>query len=250
VARQRGKYLIADLRDSFERPGRLSGLVLVVVGGLLLLLGLVAAVLVGPDSSWSASRTVRPGAPAVVLTSGVVGAVGPQVTVTARRSDGGSLFVGRAISGDVNGLTSSAPRLVVTGVRPLHRLVSHPESGSTGLANVQASDIWRESSVGTGTRSLDWRPDAAPQSILVASTDGSALPAVRIEVSWHRSGWFPAALLLIVVGAALFGWGTHRFTGGHGIDAVLRAVSRIPLPARRSRPAEPEVTEPAEGGAA
>jgi hypothetical protein len=249
VARLRGKYLLADLRDTFERPGRLSGLVLVVVGGLILLVGLLAVVLVGPDSSWSASRTVEPHAPAVVLTSGVVGALGPQVTVTARRTDGGQLFIGRAISGDVRGLTGSAPRLVLTGVRPLHRLVAHTESGSTGLADVQGADIWRESNLGSGARSLDWRPDDDQQSILIASSDGSALPQLKVTVSWHRSGWFPGSLLLIVVGASLFGWGMHRWTDGHGVDGVLNTVSRIPLPARRSARPKPEPDPTPEGGA-
>jgi hypothetical protein len=248
VARQRGRYLLADLRDAFERPGSLVAVVLVAVGALALLLGLAGAVLVGPDSSWTAARTVRPGAPAVVLTSGVVGAVGPEVTVTVRRQDGGSLFVGRAISSDVTDLIGGAPRLVVTGVRPLHRLVTTPVPGVTSLGQVQRADIWRDTSVGGGARSLDWHPDDESQSVLVASTDGSALPALRITVTWHRGGWFPAAVLLILVGAGLLTLGLHRLTSGHTLrrfgrwlnrtvgDRLLSGLSHIPMPARRPTP--------------
>ena len=78
------------------------------------MVGLVGAILVGPSSNYTDRKTVQPDAPAVVLTSGVVGAVGPQVTVTAHRLDGGALFVGRAISRDVTDLTGHAPSLRVT----------------------------------------------------------------------------------------------------------------------------------------
>ncbi len=231
-----GKYLIADLRDLLERPGSIAGLVLVVVGALLLVVGIVGAVMVGPRSNYTDRKTVQPHAPAVVLTSGVVGAVGPQVTVAAHRLDGGALFVGRAISRDVSDLTGTAPSLRITGVHGLHGLVLKARPGTTSLANVQTSDIWRDTSTGAGAQSLVWRPDDQAQSVLVASTDGSALPAVQISVSWHRSGWFPAALLFIVVGLALLVSGLHLLTGGHLLRRISRRavdrVSSIPVPAR------------------
>jgi hypothetical protein len=68
---------------------------------------------------------------------------------------------------------------------------------------------------------LQWRPDTDPQSVLVASTDGSALPALRLTVSWHRSGWFPAAVLLILVGLVVLTSGLHRLTRGHLIGRLL-----------------------------
>jgi hypothetical protein len=240
VAR-RGQYLIADLRDMFERPGSVMGVVVGAVGALVLLLGLAAAVLVGPSSTWHAGKTLRPNAPAIVVTSGVVGAIGPQVRVTARRSDGGQLFVGRAISQDVRDLTGTAPRLVVSGVHPLHRLSAAAQAGPTSLPSVQTSDVWRETSVGTGARSLDWHPDTESQSVLIASTDGSALPAVRLSVTWHRGGWFPSAVLLVLVGLVLLAIGFQSFTGGHLlprlVDRGLSVLSRIPMPARRPRSA-------------
>jgi hypothetical protein len=241
--RKVAKYVIADLRDLLERPGAVVGLLLSVLGALLLLLGLAGAILVGPSSTWSVGRTVRPGAPAVVVTTGVVGAIGPEVTITARRADGGAVYVGRAISSDVTDLTRTTPRLLVSGVHGLRRLSTSPRAGTTSLPPVQTSDIWRDTSVGSGTQTLQWRPDTDPQAVLVASTDGSALPAVRLTVSWHRSGWFPAAVLLLLVGLALLTYGLHRLTRGHPlgrllgrlVDAVLSALSRIPMPARRGR---------------
>jgi hypothetical protein len=238
VAR-RGKYLIADLRDMLERPGSILGVALVAVGALMLLVGLAGAVLVGPSSTWHADRTVHPNAPAIVVTSGVVGAIGPQLALSARRADGGDLFVGRAISRDVRDLTRTAPHLVVSGVHPLHRLSATAAPGSTSLADVQTSDVWRETSVGPGSRSLDWRPDDESQSVLIASTDGSALPAVKISVTWHRSGWFAGALLLVLLGLLLFAFGFHSLTGGRLLprllDRVFDLLSRIPMPARRPR---------------
>jgi hypothetical protein len=234
--RRFGKYLIADLRDLLERPGAVTGLLLTLVGALLLVVGLVGAILVGPSSSYTDRKTVQPGAPAVVVTSGVVGAVGPEVTVTARRLDGGVLFVGRAISRDVTDLTARAPSLQVRGVHALHGLVVQARPGSTSLANVQTSDIWRDSSAGAGSRSLVWRPDEQSQSVLIASTDGAALPALQVTVTWHRSGWFPAALLLILIGLGLLVAGLHSLTGGHLMRRVanhlVSRVSRIPVPAR------------------
>ncbi len=166
-----------------------------------------------------------------------MGAVGPEVTVSAHRLDGGALFLGRAISGDVTDLAGGSPRLDVRGVHALHRLVTRPHAGSTSLPAVQGSDIWRDSTVGDGTRSLVWRPGQEAQSVLIASTDGTALPAVQITVSWHRSGWFPAAVLLILVGLGLLVAGLHRLTGGHLMRRTVRRVSsrvaRIPVPARR-----------------
>jgi hypothetical protein len=240
VAGQRGKYLIADLRDMFERPGTGWGVLAVAVGGALLLLGLVAAVLVGPDSSWQASRTVDPKAPAVIVTSGVVGAVGPHLTLTAGRTDRGDLFVGRAISRDVSDLTGGTPRLVVSGVHPLHRLSTQTRAGATSLPPVRTSDIWRETSIGAGQRSLDWTPDSESQSVLISSTDGAALPALRITVTWHRGGWFPAALLLTLLGALILFFGLQSLTGGRLfhrlVDFLLQGLSKIPMPARRPRP--------------
>jgi hypothetical protein len=231
------KYVIADLRDLLERPGALLGLVLTTLGTVLLVAGVAGAILVGPGSTWTASRTVKPGAPAVVVTSGVVGAIGPEITVTVRRGDGGALYVGRAIASDVADLTGTTPRLLVTGVHRLRRLSTSPRAGTTSLPPVQTSDIWRDTSVGPGTRTLQWRPDSDPQSVLIASTDGSALPAVRLTVSWHRSGWFPAALLLILVGLVALTAGLHRLTSGRllgrALDKAFAGLSRIPMPARR-----------------
>jgi hypothetical protein len=238
VAR-RGKYLIADLRDMLERPGSVLGVALVAVSALMLLVGLAGAVLVGPSSTWHANKTVHPNAPAIVVTSGVVGAIGPHLTLDARRADGGELFVGRAISSDVRDLTGTAPRLVVSGVHPLHRLSATAQAGSTSLGDVQTSDVWRETSVGNGSRTLDWQPDEESQSILIASTDGSALPAVKISVAWHRSGWFPGALLLVLLGLLVFAFGFHNLTGGRLLprllDRVFALLSRIPMPARKAR---------------
>lgn len=231
------RYLIADLRDLLERPGALFGLVLGVVGAAFLVVGLLGAVLVGPDNTWTITRTLRPGTPAVVVTPGVVGAIGPQVSISARRADGQPLFVGRAISSDVNDLTRQTPRLLVFGVRPLHKLVTAPRAGSTSLPPVQTSDIWRDTSVGAGERSLDWRPDTDPQSVLVATTDGAALPAVTLSVAWHRGGWFPGALLMVVLGLLLLSTGLHQLTGrrlvGRLLDRILSPLERVPMPARR-----------------
>ena len=69
------------------------------------------------------------------------------------------------------------------GVHALHGFVTKPQPGTTSLANVQTSDIWRDSSAGGGSRSLDWRPDDQSQSVLIASTDGAALPALRRHAS-------------------------------------------------------------------
>lgn len=230
------KYLIADLRDLLERPGAIFGLVVGVLGAAALVVGLLGVVLVGPDNTWTDRATLRPGAPALVVAPGVLGAIGPHVTVTARRADGQELFVGRAITSDVNDLTRRTPRLLVVGVRPLHRLVTTPRAGTTSLPPVQASDIWRDRSVGRGERTLDWSPDTDPQSVLVATTDGAALPAVTLSVSWHRGGWFPLALLLVVIGLLLISSGLHRMTGrrmvGRLVDRLLSPLERIPMPAR------------------
>ena len=236
--RQFGKYLLADVRDAVERPGAVAGLVGSVLGAVLLVVGLAAAVLVGPSSTYSASRTLQPGGPAVVLTSGVVGAVGPEVTVTAHRLDDGSLFLGRALSQDVTDLTGGSPSVVVRGVHALHGLVTAKHAGTASLPTVQGSDIWRDSSVGGGTRSLAWRPGAERQSVLIASTDGTTLPAVKVTVSWHRSGWFPVAVLLVLLGLGLLVAGLHRLTGGghllrRSVRRVSRRMARIPVPARR-----------------
>ncbi|MFL6099188.1 MAG: hypothetical protein ACJ71T_04455 [Actinomycetales bacterium] len=239
------RYLVADLRDLLERPGALFGLVVSLVGAAFLVVGLLGAVLVGPDNTWTITRTLRPGTPAVIVTTGVVGAIGPEVTVSARRADGQPLFVGRAISSDVTDLTRQTPRLLVIGVRPLHTLVTAPRAGTTSLPQVQTSDIWRDTSAGTGERSLDWRPDAEPQSVLVATTDGAALPALKLSVAWHRGGWFPGALLMVVLGLLLLGAGLHRLSGrrlvGRLLDRVLSPLERVPMPARRAgRRREPD----------
>jgi hypothetical protein len=239
--RKVAKYVIADLRDLLERPGVLLGLAVTALGTLLLVVGLAAAILVGPSSTWTAGRTVKPGAPAVVVTRGVVGAIGPQVTVTARRADGGALYVGRAISSDVTDLTRTTPRLLVSGVHPLRRLSTSTSAGTTSLPPVQTSDIWRDTSVGSGAQTLQWRPDTDPQAVLIASTDGSALPAVRLTVSWHRSGWFPAALAVLLLGLGLAAYGVRRLARGRPlgrglgrlVDTTMSGLSRIPMPARR-----------------
>ncbi len=236
--RQYGKYLLADVRDAVERPGALAGLVATVLGVVLVVVGLAGIVLVGPSSTYSASRTLQPNAPSVLLTSGVVGSVGPEVTVTAHRLDGGPLFLGRAIAGDVSDLTGGSPSVVVHGVHALHGLVTGRRTGTASLPAVQGSDIWRDSSVGGGSRTLVWRPGQDPQSVLIASTDGASLPAVKVTVSWHRSGWFPVALLLLLIGLGLLVAGLHRLTGdGHLlrrlVRRVTRRIARIPVPARR-----------------
>ena len=100
------RYLIADLRDLLERPGALFGLFLGLVGAAFLVVGLLGAVLVGPDNTWTITRTLRPGTPAVVVTPGVVGAIGPQLTVSALYS--GPMKNGSAVSFPPGGIVDRA----------------------------------------------------------------------------------------------------------------------------------------------
>gem|GEM_PF-7041100 len=182
---------------------RATGALLTVVGLTLVLIGIMLGVLLGPDAEWSATGTVPAGRAALVVDSSLASVLGPRVTVTARADARTQLFVGRARADDATAYVSGTSHAFARSIDANRRLRVESVEGTATLVGPEGVDLWQQESSGPGTRSLAWQPTTGAQSVVVATADGRALPAVEVTVAWRDGSWRWWPLLLVVVGGGL-----------------------------------------------
>jgi len=176
----------------------------IVVGGALALLGLAAAVAIGPDDVGTLPPTTvsSSGARTALTAPDLFPYRNVTVQVSARNA-GGTVFVGVANPVDVGSYLRDVTRLRVTEVGTGGELSGETKEGSRTEPSVapETTTFWDDSESGTGTRRLDVRLTGDPATVaVVAGPTGGTLTMSLGVVVPHG---FVAAVTTAAVGLAV-----------------------------------------------
>jgi hypothetical protein len=171
------------------------GIVFVVVGAWVV-------VQLGPSGEAQFSATSKaPGA--IVVPPDVLNAVDTPVHVEVTRGDGGAVLLAAAPGADARAILATSAVSTVSAVHyPAGGLDLHP-SGAGPLTNISTADVWRLTSRGVGSAALVVDQTGAPETVVVASGDSTALKDVTVTLTWADRAWFFEALVMGMLGAVL-----------------------------------------------
>lgn len=209
---------------------RAAGALLTLVGLTLVLVAVMLGVLLGPAGEWSAHAQVAAGRSAIVLQPALVSVLGARVTVTAAAADAGlpggaALFVGRARSDDITGYVRDSPYAGAATLRTSRQLRLDELGGGSRLPPPETVDVWQQQSA---SRTLAWTPTPGAQSVVVTRSDGAALPAIDVTVSWQQRSWRAIPAVPLAVGAVLLtlGWLARRYARRRSSRGAARPLLR------------------------
>ncbi len=171
-----------------------------------------------------------------------------RVQVTATGSD--DLFVGVARTTDVDRYLRGVARAEVEPAGPTWwstddgARVLDDEPGGLPSVPPEEAGIWTASAMGSGTVTLDWRPDEGDWTVVLMRADGGAgidadvrAGAALPGLTWFAGGLLAVGAVLLAVGALLVGLAAHRARPRLPSGAVPAGDGPV-LPAPRG--AEPE----------
>jgi hypothetical protein len=187
-----------------RRASLVAALLVAVAGLVLLVLGVWAAVGLGPSGRVEVSGSRQtPGI--VVVGSPVLARVDGPVEVTVSRVDGGAVWLGLAHDVDARAAVGSSPYLSVDRVHyPSGAVDTHAAgTGASKAARLPGGDVWQQTSTGTGVARVVVQPGDVPQSVVAASGNAAALGRVRTTLTWEHRTWFLEALAAAAVGLVL-----------------------------------------------
>lgn len=211
---------------------------LVVVGLVVAGLGVASATVWRPSDTAVMTTGEQSGATLLTTAPGVLSLVDRDVTITARSSDDAQVVLALGSQVDVEGWVGEDPALRVTGASDWETLTvskvssvgsdtpdatdaatdtsADPSTEATAETDAAApaapgpdpsgSDMWVESTSGTGTATLDWDATSTDQVLLVAAV-GEDAAAPQLTLSWPREVTTPLlwpgvalGVLLVVLG--------------------------------------------------
>ena len=241
-----------------RRVSLVAALLAAVLGLVLLVLGVWAAIGLGPSgrAEFSSSRQT----PGILLVgSPVLARVDGPVEVSVSRVDGGAVWLGLAHDADARAAVGSSPFVSVDRVHyPSGGVDTHATgTGASNASRLPGGDVWEQTSTGAGAAHLVVQPSDVPQSVVATSGSAAALGRVRTTLTWQHQTWFlealaAAALGLVLAGAALaFLWRARR---RRATREVRHSTSRDQVPvgerAGSDRAATPSPTQHRQAGEA
>ncbi len=174
-----------------------------VLGALLVVLGLIVAVAVGPSGRVETVTRVDP--PGIALVNdGLTSAASSPVRVQAVADSGGPVFVGTALPDDATAALGDARITTISGIRFLPRSLDVATAGMGQLPRAINADIFGREEIGAPA-TIDVTPAGMPQTVVVLPGElGSPREeAVDITLTWENAAWFWQGVTATVLGAAL-----------------------------------------------
>lgn len=171
---------------------------LAVLGLVLTVLGVLAAVMLGPKGTVTFTAT---GDQPTLIGPNTLNRVAVPVTVSGHAASG-PVFIGAATPNDATAAVGQAKHEIVASAAFPARTLQLEQLGLGTLEDPSGYHVWRS----TGTDTLTLSQDQAPQGVLVYPTKGGP---VDVSVSYSRTAWFLEALALLVVGLVVL-----AFAGG------------------------------------
>lgn len=208
---------------------------LVVVGLVVAGLGVASATVWRPSDTAVMTTGEQSGATLLTTAPGVLSLVDRDVTITAESSDDATVVLALGSQVDVDGWIGEDPALRVTGASDWETLTvasaesagaqtpaptdgteptDAPESADAAEATTDAaeptapgpdpsgSDMWVESTSGTGSATLAWDASSTDQVLLVAAV-GEDAAAPQLTLSWPREVTTPLLWPGVAVGVLL-----------------------------------------------
>lgn len=230
---------------------RAIGPVLLILGVVLVLLGGVASLVVGPDDTVDvAGEEMSAAAGIPVVTAPALTAVSGVDLVVEAEAPGG-VFVGAAHRVDIDDLVEDVHHVRVTGLRP-GRVVESTRGGGRFLRGTRASvdelDVWREQAAGRGRQQITVPLTETPVGVLVLP---SAEDSPTVAFGYRVAGLFALCLGVTVLGLSLLAiWVVRRMrrrragsphggisadaVGTAGTDGAVGTSTRRPTPVARA----------------
>ena len=187
-----------------RRASLVAAFLAAVVGLVLLVLGVWAAIGLGPSGRAEFSSTRQtPGI--LVVGSPVLARVDGPVEVSVSRIDAGAVWLGLAHDADARAAVGSSPFLSVDRVHyPSGGVDTHVAgTGASKASRLSGGDVWQQTSTGTGASRLVVQPSDVPQSVVATSGNAAALGRVRTTLTWQNQTWFVEALAAAAIGLLL-----------------------------------------------
>jgi hypothetical protein len=207
---------------------------LTAIGLVLLVTGVWFTRHLGPSGSATFTTTPAKGS-VVVLEPGILSRVDRPVTVTAVASRGGPVFMGVAGPADAKAIVGGADRMTVTGAHVRDWTLETTRSGAGPAPALAGADIWRHVRDGRGTVRVTLDENSAPESVVLATADGTPADLSSLTVTIERRTWFFQALLAALVGLLA----TAAGAAGLWHDLRHRGDGDDPVPEVRPEPQEP-----------
>lgn len=211
---------------------RVARAFLLVIGSIVTLAGLAAALLTGPDDTvTTGERELTSETVAFVSSASMFDFVGPSLHVAASAEGEREVFVGVAHEVDVTEYLGGIAYDQISRLRlPASYELERIEGAVSGVQPEPASrDWWYVQSAGPDRQEVVYPLGADPVNAVVMGADGAPPLAVSVELGLQIDNLFVTALLVLAVGL--------------GLILVAIFALRRRRGARRSRPARP--TEPA-----
>lgn len=179
--------------------------VLFVLGGVVLLVGAAASVLIGSDDTAQTGPhdVFTPGV-AIVTDAEALHYVGPTLHLTVEREDGEPVFLGVANEVDVASYVAGQSRRVVSRLKlPWTPTANETGTGLDALPAPGQQPWWIDSIEGAGAQTLVWPIPHGRYSIAVLNADGSPAVDVQVTLGLEVEGAFTTALAVAAFGLAL-----------------------------------------------
>lgn len=185
---------------------RAARVFLLVIGSIVGLAGLAAALLTGPDDTvMTGERQLTSETAAFVTAASLFDFMGPSLQVSAMADDGREVFVGVAHEVDVTEYFTGVAYDQIARFRlPASYELGRVDGAVTGVEPEPASrDWWYVQSAGPDRQAVEYPLGVDPVNAVVMAADGNAPLAVRMELGLKIDNLFVTALLVLGVGLGL-----------------------------------------------
>lgn len=184
---------------------RFARIVLLVVGTLLSLAGLAAAVLVGPnDTITTGEHELSTETVAVTTSSSMLEILGPTLHAAVTSHDG-EVFVGIGHEVDVRAYLADVAYDEIREVSIPWSPELHRSDGGAEAVNVapDTRDWWYAAASGAGRQEVSLELTEEPVNVVVMAADGEPPLAADLELGLEVDNLFITALLVLGIGLSL-----------------------------------------------
>lgn len=185
---------------------RFARVVLLIVGALLTLVGVVAAVLAGPDSTVrTGDRELTTETAALTTSPTALGFVGPTVHVTVTARGGREVFLGVGHQVDVDDYLDGVARDQIQDVSfPASFDIDRVDGAVTAAETEPASrDWWFVQSTGAESQEVELELGPEPVNVVIMAADGEPPLTVDAQFGLEIENLFVTALLILAAGLVL-----------------------------------------------
>lgn len=185
---------------------RFARVVLIVVGAVLVVIGVLAAVLAGPDNIVrTGERELSTDTAALTTSPTMFEFVGPTLHVAASSQDNRDVFLGIAHEIDVDDYLSGVAHEQIweIGVPVSFEMLRMEGEVQPAPVAPGTRDWWYLQASGPDRQEVSYALGAEPVNVVIMAADGAPPIAVTVDVGLEIDNLFITALLVVVAGLAL-----------------------------------------------